>query len=90
MSDSTTRRGPNPEQTDVIEGSYAIHSNKRGISVWQYCVDISAPDGEWRFVETFDHGEDPKLTLEHATLATPSEGGYWIYSRSYDCKLDCE
>jgi hypothetical protein len=90
MGSSTSQRGPTPERSDVIAGSYAIYSDKRGISVWQYRVDISAPDGEWRFVETFDHGEDPKLTLEHATLTTPSEGGYWIYSKSYDCELDCE
>ena len=90
MGSSTARRGSPPERSDVIAGSFAIHSNERRISVWQYHVDISAPDGEWRFVETFDHGEDPKLSLEHATLTAPSEGGYWIYSKSYDCELDCE
>lgn len=90
MGSSTARRGSPPERGDVIAGSFAIHSNERRIGVWQYQVDISAPDGEWRFVETFDHDDDPKRTLGHATLTAPSEGGYWMYSKFYDCKLDCE
>jgi hypothetical protein len=90
MNSATTQRGPAPERSDVIAGSYAIHSNRRQIRVWQYRVGLSAPDGEWRFVEAFAHESDPKLTLDHATLTAPAEEGYWVYTRSYDCTLDCE
>ncbi len=90
MVSSTTPPGSTPDRNDVIADSYAIRVDERRISVWQYRVDISAPDGEWRFMEMFDHDEDPKLTVEHATLTSPTKEGYWIYSRSYDCELDCE
>jgi hypothetical protein len=90
MASSTTPPESTPNRNDVIADSYAIHVDERRISVWQYRIGISAPDGEWRFVEMFDYDEDPKLTVERATLTSPTKEGYWIYSRFYDCHLDCE
>lgn len=90
MVDRMSQREPTPERSDVMAGSYAIHSDEQRIEVWEYRVDISAPDGEWHFMETFDHEKEPKLTLEYATLTSPVEDGYWVYSKSYDCELACE
>jgi hypothetical protein len=89
MDGKTTQPGPRPDPSEAIAGSYAIHVSDRRVTVWQYRVDIAAPGGRWRFVEALDHDADPTLALEHATLTRPSADGYWVYSTSYDCELDC-
>jgi hypothetical protein len=90
MSDGTTAPGSTPNRTEAIQDSYAIHVDGRCISVWQYRVDISTPEGRWDFVEAFDHDDDPKLSVEQAALTPPTAEGYWVYSTSYDCELDCD
>lgn len=90
MDGNTTQPRPRPDRSEAIAGSYAIHVSDRGATVWQYRVDIAAPGGQWCFVEALARDADPTLALEHATLTRPSDGGYWVYSRSYDCELDCE
>lgn len=50
----------------------------------------SEPNGQWHVVETLDRDNDPELSLEYATPMAPTAGGNRIYSRSYDCELDCE
>lgn len=79
-----------PDRSEVIPDSYAVYVTDRQIHVWQYLVTVSAPDGEWNFVETLDHDDDPRLSVSYATLTPPTDDGYWIYSTSYDCELDCE
>lgn len=90
MDSATDRPRPNPERSETIPESYAVYVNDRRIHVWQYRVDISEPDGQWHFVETLDRADDPKLSLDHATPTAPDGDGYWIYSRSYSCEIDCE
>ncbi|WP_311172117.1 hypothetical protein [Halobellus ordinarius] len=81
---------PTPTRNDVIPDSYAVYVDPGRIYVWQYRVNISEPDGQWYFVETLDRDNDPKLSMDHASLMPPTGDGYWIYSRTYDCELDCE
>ncbi|MEF8827481.1 MAG: hypothetical protein V5A31_08220 [Haloferacaceae archaeon] len=90
MAGNTTQPGPRPDRSEAIAGSYAIHVTDQGVRVWQYRVDVAAPGGRWRFVETLAHDADPTLALERTTLTPPSADGYWVYSTSYDCELDCE
>jgi len=71
-------------------GSYAVYVDAQSIHVWEYCVNVSEPDGEWTFIETLDCDGEPRLSLAYAALAAPDPDGYWIYSGSYDCELDCE
>ncbi|MFC7173708.1 hypothetical protein ACFQL0_10815 [Haloplanus litoreus] len=80
---------PRPERSDAIPDSCAIRVDDRRLDVWQYRVGIADPDGEWTFVETFDHEDDPKLSVEQPTLTPPGADAYWIYSTSSDCELDC-
>ena len=89
MSTDTTRERPAPDRDDAVPDSYALHVDDRGIDVWQYRVDLEQPDGAWRFVETHDAEDDLRASLEFAALTPPSGGGYWVYSRTYDCELDC-
>jgi len=90
MSSEAPLPNDTPNQTDVIPDTYAIRVDDEQIQVWQYRIDVSEPDGQWRFVETLDLDNDPELSLAYATPMAPSADGYWIYSRSYDCELDCE
>jgi hypothetical protein len=90
MSSDATTPDDTPDQTDVIPDSYAIHVMDEQIHVWQYRIDVAEPAGQWRFVETLDRTDGPKLSLEYASPMAPATDGYWIYSRSYDCELDCE
>jgi hypothetical protein len=85
---TTTPSGP--ERDDVIPGSCAVHVTDRRVRVWEYSVDVSAPDGAWESVESFDRDAGPTLTLEGATPTAPAPDGYWLYARSYDCERDCE
>jgi hypothetical protein len=78
-----------PPRTDVIPGSYAINVTDDVIHAWVYRVSASAQDGTWTHLETLDRDDDPRLSLTYARPPSPAEGGYWIYSRSYDCELDC-
>ncbi len=51
---------------------------------------MAAPEGEWQLVETLDQDNAPRLSLDYATVQAPDDDGYWIYSKSYDCAMDCE
>ncbi|MFD1684893.1 hypothetical protein [Halobellus litoreus] len=90
METSATAPDPTPERADVIPDSYAVHVGAERIDVWQYRITISDPDGAWHFVETLDREKDPKLSMDQASPMPPTAAGYWIYSRTYDCELDCE
>ena len=89
MGTDTTRKGPTPNRDAVVPDSYAIRVDDRGVDVWQYRVDLEEPGGAWQFVETHDAEDDLRVSLELATLTPPSENGYWVYSRTYDCETDC-
>ena len=73
----------------MIPESYAVYVTDGGIDVWQYRVDFADPGGKWNFVERLDREDDPKLSMDFATPTAPGPDGYWIYSRTYDCELDC-
>jgi hypothetical protein len=79
-----------PERDDVQPESYAVYVDEEAIHVFQYRVTLAERDGEWYFLETLARADDPRLSLDFATPRPPSDGGYWIYSKSYDCRLDCE
>ena len=89
METNTTREGPTPNRDTAVPNSYAIRVDEQGVDVWQYRVDLEEPGGAWRFVETHDSEDDLRVSLELATLTPPSENGYWVYSRTYDCETDC-
>ncbi|MFB6161653.1 MAG: hypothetical protein ABEJ61_10845 [Haloferacaceae archaeon] len=78
-----------PPRTDAVPGSYAIEVNSESIHVWEYRVTASAREGRWQFVESLDRDANPSLSLDYARLTSGTGRGYWIYSRSYDCKTDC-
>jgi len=90
MKTETTAPTALPERTDVSPETFAIRATDERVSVWQYCITISNPDGEWSAVETFGPGDEPRLSLPYAEPAAPTEDGYWVYSREYSCKLECE
>jgi hypothetical protein len=90
MSSETSVPNVSPKRSDVISETYAIYVDDTYVHVWQYRVTVSEPDGKWYFVETLDRDDDPRLSLEYATPMSPTAEGYWIYSKSYDCELDCE
>jgi hypothetical protein len=90
MGENTTPPELSPPRDEAIPESYALYVDTDQISVWQYRVSIADPDGKWRFVEKLGRQNNPRLTLEDATLKPPTAEGYWIYGRSYDCRLDCE
>ena len=87
--DETVRTRPTPDREEAVPDSFAIHVDDERIDVWQYRVDIGNPDGSWRFVETHGVEDDLRVSVDLATLTQPSDGGYWIYSRTYDCETDC-
>ncbi|MFD1599651.1 hypothetical protein [Halobellus rarus] len=90
MATRTTAPEPTPERGDVLPDSYAVYVGAERINVWQYRVNISERDGAWYFVESLDREQGPKLSMDQASPMPPSAEGYWIYSRTYDCELDCE
>jgi hypothetical protein len=90
MDVETTSPTTSPERTDVPPDTFAMHVTDEQIGVWQYCVTVSSPDGEWNAVETLALGDEPRLSLEYAKLVAPTDDGYWMYSREYSCELDCE
>ncbi|QAU11917.1 hypothetical protein EKH57_03670 [Halorubrum sp. BOL3-1] len=90
MGENSTQSGPVPERSDAVPDSYAIHVDDRGVDVWQYRVDVRDPDGSWRFVETHDTKDDLRVSLGFATPTPPTDEGYWVYSRTYDCETDCK
>ena len=89
MSSTESPPGPTPDRTDPIAGSYAIYVTTERLHVWQYQHSMSAPEGDWQFVETFDRGDEPKLSLTQATLTAPTDDSYWVYAKEYDCFLGC-
>lgn len=90
MDNDSTRARPTPERDNAVPDSYAIRVDDRSVDVWQYRVVVGDPDGSWRFVETHDIEDDLRVSLDLATLTPPTSGGYWVYSRTYDCETDCE
>ncbi|MBB6647643.1 hypothetical protein [Halobellus ruber] len=90
MATETAHPEPKPDRGDVIPESFAVYVTAEWVHVWQYRVNVSEPDGAWYFVETLDRANDPKLSMDHASPTAPTPDGYWIYSRTYDCELDCE
>jgi hypothetical protein len=90
MSKDTTVSKPSPDRTDVIPETFAIYVTDQYVQVWQYRIGLSRPNGEWVFVETLNRDDEPRLSLEYAQPMPPASEGYWIYSKSYDCELDCE
>ena len=89
MNNDETRVTAAPERTNVVPDTYAIYVNGRSVDVWQYRVDLDEPDGDWRFVETHGAEDDLRVSIDLARLTPPSENGYWVYSRTYDCETDC-
>ena len=89
MSTDTSPERPAPDRDDAVPDSYALHVDDRGVDVWQYRVDLEQPDGGWRFIETHDAEDDLRVSLEFAALTPPSGDGYWVYSRTYDCEIEC-
>lgn len=89
---TTPLTGPvnTPPRNKAVPKSYAIFVGNNHIDVWQYRVSVSALQGEWHHVETLDQTENPRLDLEFAELQWPSDEGYWVYSKSYNCAFDCE
>jgi hypothetical protein len=59
------------------------------IHVWEYRATVADPEGDWQFVETHHRADDPRLSLEYAELSPGTEEGHWVYSRTYDCEIDC-
>jgi hypothetical protein len=90
MSDAESPPSISPHRDDVLPDTYGIYVTDQHIHVWQFRVTLSDPDGEWYFVETLNRDSDPRLSLDQATPMAPGADGYWMYSRSYDCTLDCE
>ena len=89
MSETETPNSK-PDRTDVLVDTHAIHVRDLHIHVWQYRLRLSDSDGEWTHVETLRRDDDPKLSVEQATMSPPSADGYWIYCKRYDCTLGCE
>jgi hypothetical protein len=91
MSSEPAAPDATPARSDAIPDTYAIYVDEEHIHVWQYRVTVSEPDGTWQFVESLDRSDDtPSLSLEYATPMAPAADGYWIYSKSYNCEIDCE
>ncbi|ERH02761.1 MAG: hypothetical protein J07HN6_00801 [Halonotius sp. J07HN6] len=90
MSSESQPPATRPPRTDVLPESYALRVTDDEVRVWQYNPTISEPEGEWQAIETIDQANAPRFTLDYATLATPDGDGYWIYSKSYDCAMDCD
>ena len=79
-----------PPRTDIQHETFAIRVTDEDVIVWQYCITLAAPDGEWQLVETLNQDKAPRLSLDYATVQAPEDDGYWIYSKSYDCAMDCD
>ena len=89
-SESQPPEAARPPRDDPLPESYALRVTDGEVHVWQYNPTISEPEGEWQYVETIDQVNAPRFTLEYATLTAPAGDGYWLYSKSYDCAMDCE
>jgi hypothetical protein len=79
-----------PPESDVRPDSYAVRVDETHVHVWQYQITVADPEGTWQFVERLDRKRNPRLSLEQVRPKEPGADGYWLYSRSYDCTLDCE
>jgi hypothetical protein len=90
MDGNTTVPEVSPDRTDVMPDSYALYVDDQHVHVWQYRHTLAERDGEWYHEETLDRDDGVRLSLAYATPTAPSAEGYWIYSRSYDCELDCD
>jgi len=89
-AESSPSGSVSPPRTDIQHETFAIHVTDEYVTVWQYRITMGAPDGEWQLVETLDQDNAPRLSLDYATVHAPQDDGYWIYSKSYDCAMDCE
>ena len=90
MSSESQPPATQPPRNDVLPESYALRVTDANVQVWQYNPTISDPEGEWQFVETIAQDNSPRFALDYAMLETPDDDGYWIYSKTYDCAMDCE
>ncbi|ERH02758.1 MAG: hypothetical protein J07HN6_00798 [Halonotius sp. J07HN6] len=79
-----------PPRDDALPESYALRVTDGEVRVWQYNPTIADPEGEWQYVEIIAQENAPRFTLDYATLDAPDGDGYWLYSKSYDCAMDCE
>jgi hypothetical protein len=66
MDTETTSPTTTPERTNVPPATFAIRVTDEQISVRQYRVTVSSPDGEWNTVETLALGDESRLSLEYA------------------------
>jgi len=82
--------GEQPSRDDVLPESYALYVTETTVAVWQFRPTVSDPSGTWHHIETLDQDNKPRFTLEYATVEAPVGDGYWIYTKSYDCAMDCE
>jgi len=86
---STETPATEPPREDAILETYAVQVTDEHVHVWEYRATVAEPDGGWQFVETLDRDDDPRLSLEYAEFTLDAADGHWVYSRSYDCELDC-
>jgi hypothetical protein len=87
---STDVPATDPPREDAIAETYAVQVTDEHVHVWEYRATVPEPDGAWQFVETLDREDDPRLSLEYAEFTAGTVDGYWVYSRDYDCELDCD
>jgi hypothetical protein len=88
--DAQPSAGELPSRDDVLPKSYALHITKNIISVWQFRPTMSDPAGDWYHVETLQQNNTPRFNLEYATIENVGGSDYWIYTKSYECRLDCD
>jgi len=90
MYTGTTSPTTPPERTDVPPATFAIHVTDEQISVWQYRVTVSSPDGEWNAVETLTLDNEPRLLLEYANRWHRSKMDTGYKARITALNLECE
>lgn len=88
--DTRPSTGKLPSRDDVMPESYALHISEETINVWQFRPTMTDPAGDWHHVETLNQNNTPRFTLEYAIIEDVDSSEYWIYTKSYECKLDCE
>jgi hypothetical protein len=79
-----------PPRDEALPETYAVRVTDDAVHVWEYRATVADRTGDWQFVETLDRDDDPRLSLEYAELSPGTADGHWVYSRSYDCQLDCD
>lgn len=82
--------GPTPPRDEVVPDHYAIRVTDEWLQVWQYRDRGLDPGGEWHHVQTLLPDEDTRLSVEWARPESPTDDGYWVYCRSYECQRGCD